>query len=145
MYSIFERLLADKGLKIKDVSNATGVSYTSLMDWKSGRSKPKYERMKKIAEYLGVTVEYLLGEESDEEKRARQAIDIGLQIAALRTQLDAYYGNGDTALVAQEMRDNPELRMLFDAARDASPEDLRTVRDMLLILKKRGSSAETED
>lgn len=147
MYSVLEQLLAERGLKVKDVSKATGVSPSTFTDWKAGRYTPKYEKLKKIADYFGVTVDYLAGDSDavEAENRARQQAEISQQMLLLRHQLEAYYGSSETVLVAQEMRDNPELRLLFDAARDASPEDLRTVRDMLLILKKRGSSAETED
>lgn len=29
-------------------------------DWKSGKSKPKVDKLKKIADYFGVTIEYFL-------------------------------------------------------------------------------------
>jgi hypothetical protein len=37
--------------------------------------------------------------------------------------------------VAQEVFDNPDLRILFDAARDAKPEDLRLAAEMLRKFK----------
>ena len=39
--------------------------------------------------------------------------------------------------VAQEIFENKDLRVLFDAAKDASPEDLKTTYDMLMALKKK--------
>ena len=39
--------------------------------------------------------------------------------------------------MAQSIFENKELRMLFDAAQDASPEDLETVHSMLLALKRK--------
>lgn len=59
MYEIYQRLLDEKGLKNSDVSRGTGVSNMTLSDWKRGVSTPKYENMEKIANFLGVTVEYL--------------------------------------------------------------------------------------
>ena len=35
------------------------------------------------------------------------------------------------------MHDNQELKVLFDAARTASPEDLRTTYQMLMALKRK--------
>lgn len=65
MYEIYQRLLDEKGLKNADVSRGTGVSNMTLSDWKRGVSTPKYENMEKIANFLGVTVEYLkTGKES---------------------------------------------------------------------------------
>jgi transcriptional regulator with XRE-family HTH domain len=60
MYEIFERLLTEKGLKPADITRATGIKSSVFSDWKKGRSKPNTEKMIKIANFLGVTVEYLL-------------------------------------------------------------------------------------
>ena len=47
----------------------------------------------------------------------------------------SYYLNPETAEIAQRIYEDRELRALFDAARDASPEDLQTVHTMLKALK----------
>lgn len=75
------------------------------------------DRLQDIAEYLGVSSEYLLnGDEKEENK---------------------YYINEETAEMAQALFENRDLRVLFDAAKDASPEDLKTTYDMLMALKKK--------
>ena len=63
MYKIFEALLAERGVTAYQVAKATGISTGSLSDWKNGRSSPKVEKLKKIADYFGVSVDYLLGNE----------------------------------------------------------------------------------
>ena len=50
---------------------------------------------------------------------------------------ERYYLNDETAQMAQKLFQNKELRVLFDAAQDASPEDLKTTYDMLMALKKK--------
>ena len=45
--------------------------------------------------------------------------------------------NDETAEMAQALFENRDLRVLFDAARDASPEDLKTTYDMLMALKRK--------
>ena len=45
--------------------------------------------------------------------------------------------NPETSKIAQEIYDNKELSLLFDAARDADPEDLQTVHSMLMALKRK--------
>lgn len=59
MYSVFLRLLKERGIKASDVSKATGIPQSTFSDWKKGRSKPKDEKMQKIADYFGVPVQYL--------------------------------------------------------------------------------------
>ena len=60
MYEIFEQLLQKYGVTAYKVSKETGITQSTLSDWKRGRSTPKTENMKKIADYFGVTVEYLM-------------------------------------------------------------------------------------
>lgn len=68
MYEIFQKLLKKEGLRPSDVSRATGISSSTLTDWKMGRSTPKQDKMQAIADYLGVTPDYLLtGKESRDE------------------------------------------------------------------------------
>ena len=60
MYDIFLTLMQKKGVRPKDVARETGIAYTSLTDWKAGRSKPKIDKLQKIADYFGVSVNYLM-------------------------------------------------------------------------------------
>ncbi len=50
---------------------------------------------------------------------------------------DSYYLNEDTKKIAQDIFENDELKVLFDATKNARPEDLQIVTDLLLDLKKR--------
>lgn len=66
MYEIFEQLLQKYGVSAYKVSKATGVTQSTLSDWKRGRSTPKSENMKKLADYFGVSIDYLMtGKESE--------------------------------------------------------------------------------
>ena len=46
-----------------------------------------------------------------------------------------YYTNPETAKLAQELFENHDLRILFDAARDSDPKDLQMAADLLKRLK----------
>lgn len=61
MYDVLQKLLDEKGITATDVARETGISRSSMTDWKKGRSTPKYEKRKKIADMFGVTVDYLDG------------------------------------------------------------------------------------
>ena len=61
MYEIFAKLMEDHNVTSYRVAKDTGVSQTTLSDWKRGRSVPKLEKLKKLADYFGVSVEYLMG------------------------------------------------------------------------------------
>lgn len=54
-------LMKKKGVSPKMLSDQTGISPGNISDWKSGKSFPKAEALLKIADYFGVSVDYLLG------------------------------------------------------------------------------------
>lgn len=68
MYEIFEQLLQKYGVSAYKVSKATGVTQSTLSDWKRGRSTPKSENMKKLADYFGVSIDYLMTGKEPEDK-----------------------------------------------------------------------------
>lgn len=61
MYEIFEQLLRAAGITAYKVSKDTGISQTTLSDWKRGRSTPKTEKLQTLADYFDVSLDYLLG------------------------------------------------------------------------------------
>lgn len=68
MYEIFEKLLKEKGLTAYRVAKDTGIATATLTQWKNGVSVPKQDKLQKIADYLKVTVDYLLKGEDNEVK-----------------------------------------------------------------------------
>lgn len=68
MYEIFEQLLQKYGVSAYKVSKATGVTQSTLSDWKRGRSTPKSENMKKLADYFGVSIDYLMTGKEESQK-----------------------------------------------------------------------------
>lgn len=69
MYEVFEQLLQKHGVTSYKVAKEAGVTQTALSNWKSGRSTPTTKTLQKIADYFGVTIDYLMtGEASDEKK-----------------------------------------------------------------------------
>ncbi|WOO36050.1 helix-turn-helix transcriptional regulator [Anaerocolumna sp. AGMB13020] len=60
MYDIFEKLLNQNGITAYKVSKDTGISTATLTQWKNGTSMPKQDKMQIIANYFGVTLDYLV-------------------------------------------------------------------------------------
>ena len=73
MYEIFAKLMEDHNVTSYRVAKDTGVSQTTLSDWKRGRSVPKLEKLKKLADYFGVSVEYLMGNREPAENVSPRA------------------------------------------------------------------------
>ena len=64
-YNIFENLLKINKTSVYRVSKATGISASTFSDWKSGRSVPKLDKLKLIADYFDIPLAAFLGEDSD--------------------------------------------------------------------------------
>lgn len=62
MYEKYLELRDSKGLTDYKVAIDTGITKSTFTDWKTGRSEPKLEKLAKIAEYFGVTVDYFVKE-----------------------------------------------------------------------------------
>lgn len=65
MYQKYMDLRDKKGLSDYRVSCDTGIAKSTFSDWKSGRSKPKAEKLLKLAKYFKVPLEYFLEENRD--------------------------------------------------------------------------------
>lgn len=55
-----------------------------------------------------------------------------------------YYTNPETAILAQQIHDDPNLRILLDASKDLEPEDIKVVVDLVkrMKAKERGDNVE---
>lgn len=111
MYEIFSELLQKYGVTPYKVSKETGVSQSTLSDWKRGVSTPKPDKLQKIADYFGVPLTYLLTgnmEEPEKEKApeltARDERDIKKDLDSLREKL-ANKEFGPAAYDGQEIPD----------------------------------------
>lgn len=123
MWEIFLQLCAEKGVTTADVSRATGIPQSTLGNWKVRRNLIGVERGQKIADYFGVSLEYLMTGKDP----------------------DGYYENDETAQIAQAIHDNRELRGLFSTAREVRPELIKAIHEMLLIMKKAEEGGYNED
>ncbi|WP_180122998.1 LexA family transcriptional regulator [Acinetobacter sp. YH12086] len=63
-----QQKLNEKGLKPADLARAAGVSNVAAGKWFHGESEPKAAKLKLIADYLGVTDDWLLAGRGSSEK-----------------------------------------------------------------------------
>ena len=60
MYKKYKELLQKTGKTSYQVSKDTGIGQNTLSGWKTGRSKPKVDKLQILADYFGVPVTYFL-------------------------------------------------------------------------------------
>lgn len=63
MYQKYVKLRDEKGVSDYRVSEDTGITKSTFTDWKSGRSQPKLDKLKILADYFGVSIEYFISDE----------------------------------------------------------------------------------
>lgn len=96
-----------------DLADALGVSIGLIGMYENGQRNPSKEKMEAIADYFNVSLDYLNGNDDG----------------------SIYYMNPKTAKIAQQIYEDKDMKILFDAAQDAKPEDLKLAADMLKRLK----------
>lgn len=112
MYSTFEHLLQIKGITPYQVYKDTGIPQSTLSDWKTKERTPTAEKLLTIAEYFGVSVDYLMGKEkpvTDDDE--------------LNKYLD-------------ELRTRPEMRMLFSVSEGCTKEEVEQAVKIIEALRK---------
>lgn len=68
MYQKYTELRDAKGVSDYRVSKDTGITKSTFTDWKSGRSEPKIEKLKILAGYFGVSIEYFINVEPEQKE-----------------------------------------------------------------------------
>ena len=68
LYEKFVTLLDKSNKTTYQVSKDTGISQTAFSNWKSGRSEPGLESLRKLSLYFGVSIEYFLEEKESEKE-----------------------------------------------------------------------------
>lgn len=108
----------ERNLTMRELADAVGVSEGTISRWESGDiENMRRDKIVALAKALQISPSVIMGWEEPEEPAG-------------------WYLNPETAKAAQEVFDDPETRMLFDAARDASPEAIRLAAEMLKTFKK---------
>ena len=100
-----------------DIVKDLGINKSAISTWCNGTRLPRMDKVDMLAKYLNCKRSDLIEEKSETD--------------------DSYYLNEETKKIAQEIYENKELGLLFDAARTAEPEDLKTVHTMLTALKRK--------
>lgn len=154
MYAVLEELMKERGVKPADIAKATGLRQSMFTDWKKGRYTPKTDKLQLIADYFDVPLETFTSKKKKKitavfhKENSHRVTDLFAGPDKLTqdilkaiedntpTGYPVYYTDPETAKIAQEVFDNPDLRMLFSAARDAKPEDIKLAADMLKRFKE---------
>lgn len=88
MYSIFEMLCDKYGVTPYKVGKETKIATSTLSDWKNGKSTPKQDKLKLIADYFSVSVDYLMT--GEETRLTVEQASIDVQLARQQKRIKEY-------------------------------------------------------
>lgn len=122
----------EHGLTLQVFANRAGLTkqYISMLEnnknSKNGKPIiPSLETLRKLASAMYMNIDTLVA-----------TLD-GEQDVSLQTKDAGYYTDPEVAEYAEELRTNPKYRLLFDASKDLSKEDIDFVVNMIEQLKAR--------
>lgn len=100
-----------------DIAEKTGLPENTIARICSGRTAtPKLNTLRLLAKAFDCTIDDLSGSEEG---------------------VEPYYLDKKTGAIAQELKENSDLKILLDASKDLSPEELQTLIGMVNMLKRK--------
>lgn len=106
------KYMEQENLKATDICKALGFKQNTFSDWVNAKTYPRIDAIEKLANYFNISKADLVEDTTTE-----------------------YYQDKVASVMAQELFDSKEMRLLFNAAKDSKPEDLKMAADLLLRLK----------
>ena len=83
--------------------------------YETGQREPDFETLERLADFFNVDLDYLLG-------RTNKTTVI---------PSSGYYTNPETARLAQEMFEDPDMRSLFSMKRNMDPKQFKNYMDFM--------------
>lgn len=112
-----KRRRTELGLTQDELAQRMGYkSKAAICKVEGGEDNITSDRVQKFANALECSPSYIMGWDDTPE--------------------DGYYFNEETAKEAQRVFSDPDTRLLFDAARDSKPENIRLAAEMLKRFKE---------
>ena len=71
-YDVLNSLMKSKNVSRQDLTTALSIGKNQIKYWETHENIPNMETLKKIADYFGVSVDYLLGNESNNAELPEQ-------------------------------------------------------------------------
>lgn len=109
-------LMRERNLNKHQLSQATGIPYSTIDSfYKKGYENTKLSTLQRLAEYFEVSLDVLTDSSNYNDENEETG----------------HYLDEEAAKIAQEIFDNPDLRILFDTTRKVKPEDLKLIAEMV--------------
>lgn len=142
LYSNIKNRRLELGMTQSELAKKMGYSEKSMISKiESGKVDLPQSKIVDFAKALNTTPSALMGWTTYDDLKDKTWNDVSKQTwNSIKNKDDQtkpeYYMNPETAKVAQEIYDDKDLHALFDAARDATPDELKRAKKFLQMLKE---------
>jgi len=119
--AVKERLIEvrnEKGITQEELSNYLNVSRSTIAGYETGKRKPEYETLQKLANYFNVSLDYLLG--SSNERSSADKIK------------NAISDDKELQETWEQISQRENLQLLFKQTKDL---DDSTIKQIIRIIK----------
>lgn len=90
--NMIRALREDRDLRQIDVSRATGIDQRTLSNYETGKTQPDSEALIKLADFFGVTIDYLVGRKTranvSRQEVVAQLTRIQKELETIKTNLN---------------------------------------------------------
>ncbi|MBS5347878.1 MAG: helix-turn-helix transcriptional regulator [Megasphaera micronuciformis] len=126
IYERIRRLRQENNMSQDELAKKTGyTSRSTINKIEAGKIDISRTKIKVFADALGVTPAYLMGWEDESEQ--------------------GYYTDPEVAEYAEELRTNPELRVLFSSSRNLTKEQMQEAYNFIKFLKMKEENKVHDD
>lgn len=108
------------GFTVREVADRVGVGPSTVSRWESGNiANMRRDKISKLAKVLDLDPDILTGYTPKSGEDAQ----------------NGYYNDSDVSRMANELKERPDLRVLLDASRDLSKDDMFELIDIINKIK----------
>ncbi len=125
-----------KGVTPGEVARYLGITRPAYLKYENGQTRHP-RKLDELAVYFCVSVDYLLGNTEYIHGNHNKIfgnhtpINSGRQDSPQQEEESSYYHDPEVAQIAQELKENPDLHVLFDASRGLKKESIEEVRKFI--------------
>lgn len=120
-----KKLREEHHMSQSKLAKAIGVAQSTVGMWESGKNKPEYATLLKIANVFGVSVDYLTGADNTDK----------LNISVVDENKNPIVLDNEALELIDSLRSNPEMKMLFSVSKNATKEDIIKAVKIIEALK----------
>ena len=120
-----------KGLSQEDIAPKVGVKYGTYRNWEQGVRDPGTEALIRLAEFFGVSVDYLLGQSEVEGRR---------DSAVMESETQYGHQAGDEEDILNRLKNDPATRMVAKISGDLTDEGKKDLLKYAELLRNQRDS-----